>query len=111
MTLRRIYIELRMRPEENMEEKQLQRAHKIVVIQRKSGTVTGISDVLSFDENEIVLDTEMGLLTIKGKDLHISRLTLELGEADLEGRVDSMVYSERGHKKKKEGSLVQRLFR
>lgn len=67
--------------------------------------------MLSFDENEIVLDTEMGLLTIKGKNLHISRLTLELGEADLEGKVDSMVYSERGHKKKQEGSLISRLLR
>ena len=94
-----------------MEEKQMQRAHKAVVVGRKSGTVSGISDVLSFDENEIVLDTDMGLLTIKGKNLHISRLTLELGEADLEGKVDSLVYSERGHKKKQEGSLVSRLFR
>ncbi len=94
-----------------MEEKQMQRAHKLALIGRKTGTVTGISDVLSFDENEIVLDTEMGLLTIKGKNLHISRLTLELGEADLEGKVDSMVYSERGHKKKQEGSLISRLLR
>lgn len=94
-----------------MEEKQMQRAHKLAIIGRKTGTVSGISDVLSFDENEIVLDTEMGLLTIKGKNLHISRLTLELGEADLEGKVDSMVYSERGHKKKQEGSLISRLLR
>lgn len=94
-----------------MEEKQLPRAHKIAVIGRKSGTITGISDVLSFDEHEILLDTEMGMLTIKGKELHISRLSLELGEADMEGKVDSIVYSERGHKKKQEGSLVSRLFR
>lgn len=94
-----------------MEEKQMPRAHKVVVVGRKSGMISGISDVLSFDENEIILDTEMGLLTIKGKELHISRLSLELGEADMEGKVDSMVYSERGHKKKQEGSLVSRLFR
>lgn len=94
-----------------MEEKQMQRAHKVMVIGRKSGTISGISDVLSFDENEILLDTDMGMLTIKGKELHISRLSLELGEADMEGRVDSFSYSEKGHKKKKEGSLVTRLFR
>ena len=47
-----------------MEEKQMQRAHKLVIIGRKTGTVSGISDVLSFDENEIVLDTEMGLSLI-----------------------------------------------
>lgn len=87
------------------------RAHKIVMVGRKSGTISGISDVLSFDENEILLDTDMGLLTIKGKELHISRLSLELGEADMEGKVDSFAYSEKGHKKKKEGSLVSRMFR
>lgn len=94
-----------------MEEKQIPRAHKVIAVGRKSGTISGISDVLSFDENEIILDTEMGLLTIKGKELHISRLSLELGEADMEGKIDSMVYSERGHKKKQEGSLMSRMFR
>ena len=38
-------------------------------------TITGICDVVSFDENAVVLDTDMGLLTIKGKELHVSRLT------------------------------------
>ncbi|MDO5540552.1 MAG: sporulation protein YabP [Eubacteriales bacterium] len=94
-----------------MEEKQMQRAHKVVVVGRKSGTISGISDVLSFDENEIVLDTDLGLLTIKGKELHISRLSLELGEADMEGKVDSLVYSQRGRRKKQEGSLMSRLLK
>lgn len=94
-----------------MEEKQMPRAHKVAVIGRKSGTISGISDVLSFDENEIVLDTEMGVLTVRGKELHISRLSLELGEADMEGKVDSLTYSERGHKKKQDGSLMRRLFK
>ena len=55
--------------------------------------LTGILDVISFDENTIVLDTDMGLLTIKGKDLHVNRLSLEKGEIDIEGRTDSLVYS------------------
>ena len=94
----------------SMEEKQMQRAHRISVIGRKSGTVSGISDVLSFDENEILLDTDLGMLTIKGKNLHIGRLSLELGEVDMEGEIDSLLYSQRGHKKKKEVSLARRLF-
>ncbi len=94
-----------------MEERQMPRAHKIVMIGRKSGTISGISDVLSFDENEILLETDMGMLTIKGKALHISRLSLELGEADMEGKVDSFAYSGKGRKKKQEGSLITRLFR
>lgn len=93
-----------------MEEKQITGGHKIWIAGRKSGTVTGISDVLSFDETEILMDTEMGMLSIKGKGLHISKLNLEKGEADLEGQVDSLTYSASGHKKKKEGSLLQRLM-
>ena len=48
------------------------RAHRVVLENRSKGTVTGIQDVVSFDENQIVLDTDMGLLTIKGKNLHVS---------------------------------------
>ena len=93
-----------------MEEKQITGGHKIWISGRKSGTVTGISDVLSFDETEILMDTEMGMLSIKGKGLHISKLNLEKGEAELEGQVDSLVYSAKGHKRKREGNLLQRLL-
>ena len=65
-------------------------------------------DVLAFDVNEIQLETEQGLLTVKGKELHISRLTLERGEVDLEGNVDSLIYSSGG---KKQNSAWKRLFR
>ena len=52
-------------------------AHKIVLNNRNQGNLTGILDVISFDENTIVLDTDMGLLTIKGKDLHVNRTVLK----------------------------------
>ena len=68
-------------------------AHKIVLNNRNQGNLTGILDVISFDENSIVLDTDMGLLTIKGKDLHVNRLSLEKGEVDLSGNIDSIAYS------------------
>ena len=68
-------------------------SHQIMLYNREKGNLTGILDVISFDENTIVLDTDMGLLTIKGKDLHVSRLTLEKGEIDIEGQADSLVYS------------------
>ena len=62
------------------------RLHRLVLSDRHTGSVTGVNDVVSFDENEIVLDTEMGLLTVRGKELHVKRLTLEKGELDLEGQ-------------------------
>lgn len=93
-----------------MEEKKISEAHKIWISGRKNGTVSGVNDVRSFDENEILMDTDMGMLAIKGKGLHISRLNLEKGEAELEGQVDSLAYSAKGHRKKKEESLLKRLL-
>lgn len=95
-----------------MEEKMVGgRQHKLILQNRSAGNITGISDVVSFDENAIVLDTDMGLLTIKGKDLHVSRLTLEKGEVDIEGTVDSMIYSSNEALRKSGESLFTRLFK
>ena len=85
-------------------------AHKIILNNRNQGNLTGILDVISFDENTIVLDTDMGLLTIKGKDLHVNRLSLEKGEIDIEGRTDSLVYSAGGGAKSGE-SFFAKLFK
>ena len=93
-----------------MEEK-MGLSHKVNLYNREKGTLTGILDVISFDENTIVLDTDMGLLTIRGKDLHVSRLTLEKGEIDIEGRTDSLVYSSNESYRKSGQSLLTRLFK
>lgn len=77
-----------------MEEKQVQKPHKLVVGNRKTSMVTGVLDVLSFDLNEILLETEQGMLMVKGKDLHVNRLNVEKGEVDLSGHIDSIAYSE-----------------
>ena len=93
-----------------MEEK-LGLSHKVMLNNREEGKMTGILDVISFDENSIVLDTDMGLLTSKGKDLHVSRLTLEKGEIDIEGRTDSFIYSSNESYRKAGKSLFTRLFK
>ena len=86
-------------------------SHKVELYNREKGTLTGILDVISFDENTIVLDTDMGVLTIKGNDLHVSRLTLEKGEIDLDGRADSLIYSSNESYQKAGQSLLSRLFK
>ena len=55
------------------------RMHKVAMTNRRNCTVNGVNDVLSFDIHEILLETEQGMLMIKGNDLHVSRLTLEKG--------------------------------
>ena len=85
-------------------------SHKVEIYNREKGRLTGILDVISFDENTIVLDTDMGLLTIRGKDLHVSRLSLEKGEVDIEGRTESLIYSSNEAHKKAGQSFLSRLF-
>ena len=78
-----------------MEEKTVNnKAHKVLLNNRKMGNFSGAVDVLSFDVAEILLETEQGMLLIKGNDLHVNRLSLEKGEVDIEGRIDSLAYSE-----------------
>ena len=95
-----------------MEERPQNRgSHKLSVMNRRTGSITGVSDVISFDISEVLLETELGMLQIKGADLHVNRLSLEKGEIDLEGRIDSFQYSEVSDFKKGGESLLNRLFR
>ena len=50
--------------------------------------------MISFDISEILLETEQGMLNVKGKDLHVNRLNLEKGEVDIEGVIDVLSYSQ-----------------
>ena len=56
-----------------MEENKLTKSHKIVITNRKGGNFTGVLDVISFDISEILLETEQGMLNVKGKDLQVNR--------------------------------------
>ena len=94
-----------------MEEKLMKTAHKLVLNNRKTLNLTGVKDVLSFDVKEILLETDMGMLTIKGQDLHVKRLTLEKGEVDIEGLTDSFVYSDHTGTQHKNGSILARMFK
>lgn len=87
------------------------RMHKMTMTNRKNCTINGVNDVLSFDIHEILLETEQGMLMIKGDDLHVSRLTLEKGEVDVDGRIDSFTYSDAAGNGHKSESLLSKLFR
>ena len=94
-----------------MDERMEKNQSKVLLSNRKTAAFTGILDVLSFDVSEILLETEQGMLLIKGNDLHVNRLTLEKGEVDVEGRIDSLAYSDAGGGKKAAESLLGRIFR
>ncbi len=86
-------------------------SHKLQVMKRNGATVTGVRDVVSFNSKEIVLETTEGMLEFKGAELHVKRLTLEKGEVDLDGRVDSMIYSDKDALANSAGGFLGRLFK
>ena len=93
------------------EKNNVTKSHKVLLANRKNGAFSGVVDVLSFDVAEILLETELGMLLIKGHDLHVNRLSLEKGEIDIEGRIDSLTYSEPKNVAKQSESLLGRLFK
>lgn len=93
-----------------MEEKRNFPVHSLMIKDRQGGKITGVKDVSSFDEKEILLFTQAGKLAIKGEQLHVKQLDLEKGEVDLEGKVDSLSYLSKNTDKKEE-SFFKRMFR
>ena len=73
---------------------QLQMPHKLALDGRKSLTMTGVTEVVSFDEQSVVLETRCGGLEIVGNALHIRDLNLDRGAVALDGRVDQILYDE-----------------
>lgn len=96
-----------------MEEKQqlTQKSHKVNMTSRRTVLLTGINDVLSFDPNEVLLDTVQGTLMIRGEDLHVSRLSIDQGEVDIDGKVNSLSYTDNGGFVKSGETLFSRLFK
>lgn len=90
---------------------QLQKGHKVSLAGRNEAVITGVNDVLSFDAKEVLLETEQGILMLRGDELHVNRLTLEKGEVDIDGRIDSLTYSDGGGYSKSGESLLGRLFK
>lgn len=93
-----------------MEQKQEMGGHKLSLTGRKTMALTGVKEVISFDAKEVVLDTVQGVLLLRGDGINVTRLLVEKGEVDLEGRIDSLVYTERSKGTRRSESFAKRLF-
>ena len=87
----------------------VKKAHNLILEDRRNLMVSGVSDVDSFDEQIIVVYTELGELTVKGKDLHIVKLSIETGELNVEGSVNTLEYADIN--RNSGGKLFSRLFK
>ena len=77
-----------------MAEQKLQLPHKLVLNERSGLSITGVTEVVSFDEDAVVLRTQMGDLVIHGRQLQLKTLSLEGGQVAVDGHVNAMIYQE-----------------
>ena len=82
--------------------------HNLVLEDRRMLTVSGVSDVDSFDEETVVVFTDLGELTVRGNNLHINRLSVETGELTVEGNIAALIYSD---DMPKSGGFFSKVFR
>lgn len=89
----------------------INKPQNISVQNREKMQITGVDNVVSFDDETVVLETSMGILTIKGQELHINKLNLDDGNVSIDGELISIVYSDRGRLMGKSGGFLSRMFR
>ena len=68
--------------------------HKLQMSERKNLTMTGVTEVVSFDEGCVVLQTSLGLLVVQGQQLQLKNLSLEGGQVAVEGSISTLSYEE-----------------
>lgn len=85
----------------------MQLPHRLTLAERRQLSMTGVSEVVSFDETVAVLRTELGTLVIRGQGLQLKTLSLEGGQVMVEGTVEGLHYEE----PRPAGSWLRRLMR
>ncbi len=84
----------------------------VILENREKLTISGVNDVLSFDDQVIVLETELGLLTVKGENIRVNKLSIDTSEVILEGEISYLAYSDKNQEKQKNNvSLLSKIFK
>ena len=88
-------------------EEQRTQPHALTLTGRQALSVSGVTDVSTFDESAIAMETSQGTLTVRGENLHVEKLSLDQGELTLTGEVQPLEYDDDGPQR---GGLFGRLF-
>lgn len=80
--------------------------HKLQLVERQQLTMTGVTEVVSFDDAAVVLQTSLGTLVVQGQELQLKNLSLEGGQVSVSGTVSALIYEE-----PRQGGGWRRLFR
>ena len=82
----------------------------LILENREKLTITGVVDVLSFDDQIVIVETQLGLLTVKGENIRINKLSLDTAEVIIEGEIYNLIYSE-NDLDKKSGGFLNKIFK
>lgn len=82
----------------------------LILENREKLNISGVNDVLSFDDQIVILETELGLLTVKGENLRINKLSIDNEEVIIEGGINSLSYSEK-ELERKSSSILGKIFK
>lgn len=96
-----------MANEEKLRRSGMEPPSNLILESRERLSVSGVTDVESFDENLVSMETSEGMLTVRGSGLHVTRLNLENGELALAGEISALEYDERASAR---AGLFSRLF-
>ncbi|MBC8569803.1 sporulation protein YabP [Zongyangia hominis] len=91
------------------EKKVVKLPHNLILEDRRALSVSGVADIDSFDEQSVVLFTDLGELTIKGYNLHINKLNVDTGELTLEGEIYALSYAD--EQPQKGGGFFSKIFK
>ena len=83
----------------------------LILENRGKLSISGVLDVLSFDDQVVIVETELGLLTVKGENLRINKLSIDTSEVIVEGDISSLTYSDSKTSEKSKGSLISKIFK
>ena len=83
----------------------------IILENRGKLNITGVIDMLSFDDQVVIVETELGLLTVKGEEIKINKLSIDTSEVIIEGTINSLNYSENNKDKDSSGGIFSKIFK
>lgn len=89
-----------------MAEERITLPHKLTLNERRQLSITGVSEVISFDDTAVIVRTQLGTLNIHGKDLQLKQLSPEGGQVAVDGTVAAIIYEE----PRQSGGWLSRLF-
>ena len=82
----------------------------LILENRGKLSISGVLDVLSFDDQVVMVETELGLLTVKGENLRINKLSIDTSEVMVEGTISLLSYSNKESEKEKT-SFMSKIFK